>query len=153
MRKPSFREAWHKSQFALIPVQTIYEPYYKNGKSQRWGIYRKDNQPFTVAAIYEVARIQGEIIRSMSMLTINATNHPLISWFHCPKDEKRSIVVIPHHLHMDWLKCHYTQVMRFLKPISHEFTAHAMPRPPKNPTKSSIRQDDLFWYAIVKTVI
>ena len=55
MEKPSFRDAWHKSQFALIPVQTIYEPYYQNGKSQRWGIHRKDGQPFTVAAIYEVA--------------------------------------------------------------------------------------------------
>lgn len=55
MEKPSYRDAWYKSQFALIPVQTIYEPYYDNGKSQRWGIHRKDGQPFTVAAIYEVA--------------------------------------------------------------------------------------------------
>ena len=55
MEKPSYRDAWYKSQFALIPVQTIYERYYDNGKSQRWGIHRKDGQPFTVAAIYEVA--------------------------------------------------------------------------------------------------
>lgn len=52
-----------------------------------------------MAAIYEVARIQGEIIRSMSMLTINATYYPLMSQFHCPKDEKRSIVVISHHIY------------------------------------------------------
>ena len=34
--KPSHRGAWHKSQFALIPVKTIYDPHYQNGKSQRW---------------------------------------------------------------------------------------------------------------------
>ena len=95
MEKLSYRDAWYKSQFALIPVQTIYEPYYENGKSQRWGIHRKEGQPLTVAAIYEAAHIQSEIIRSMSMLTINADYHPLMSKFHRPGDEKRSIVVIP----------------------------------------------------------
>lgn len=128
MEKPSYRDAWHKSQFALIPVQTIFEPYYENGKSQRYGIHRKDGQPFTVAAIYEVARIQGEIIRSMSMLTINATNHPLMSQFHRSEDEKCSIVVIPETQRMDWLKCHYSEAMIFLSPMSDEFTAQSMPR-------------------------
>ncbi len=135
MEKPSYRDAWYKSQFALIPVQTIYEPYYENGKSQRWGIYRKDSQPFTVAAIYEVARIQGEIIRSMSMLTINADNHPLMSHFHRPEDEKRTIVVIPESQRMNWLKCHHSQAMNFLNPMSDDFTAKAMPR--HNPTSQN----------------
>lgn len=63
MEKPSYRDAWYKSQFTLIPVQTVYEPYYENRKSQRWGIYHRDGHPFRaffricVAAIYEVARI------------------------------------------------------------------------------------------------
>ena len=27
MEKPSFKHAWYNNQFALIPVQTIYEPF------------------------------------------------------------------------------------------------------------------------------
>lgn len=34
-KKPSFRHAWAKSQFALIPVEKIYEPRYVNGKAER----------------------------------------------------------------------------------------------------------------------
>ncbi|VWX29891.1 hypothetical protein ENHY17A_130009 [Moraxellaceae bacterium 17A] len=41
--------------------------------------------------------------------------------------------------------------MSFLNPMSDEFTAQAMPRHPKNPTKSGIKQDDLFSYAIFNT--
>lgn len=51
--KPSFRYAWKNSQFALIPVDTIYEPKYIDGKAHWYGIYRKDGMPFTVAALYE----------------------------------------------------------------------------------------------------
>lgn len=48
--KPSFRHAWKNSQFALTPVDTIYEPKYINGKAHWYGIYCKDGIPFTVAA-------------------------------------------------------------------------------------------------------
>lgn len=132
--KPSFENAWHHSQFALIPVQTIFEPKYPYaneqgyGKSQRWGIYREDGQPFTVAAIYEVARIQGEIIRSMSMLTINADQHPLMSQFHRPDDEKRSIVVIEPEYQMDWLTATPENAFKLLQPMGEGFRAREMPR-------------------------
>lgn len=114
MQKPSFKNAWLNSQFALIPVQTIYEPFYHQGKSQRYGIYRSDKQPFTVAAIYEIAKIGDGYIRSISMLTINADTHPFMSQFHAPNDEKRSIVVIPPEQRMDWLSCHFSQASAFL---------------------------------------
>lgn len=39
---PSYRHAWAKNQFALIPVEKIYEPKYVDGKAERWGIYRED---------------------------------------------------------------------------------------------------------------
>lgn len=123
--KLSFENAWFHSQFALIPVQTIFEPKYPNaneqhdGKSERWGIYREDGQPFTVAAIYEVARIQGEIIRSMSMLTINADHHPLMPQFHKPDDEKRSIVVIEPEYRMDWLTATPEKAFGLIRPMGY----------------------------------
>lgn len=117
--KPSFRNAWAKSQFALIPVQTIFEPRYTDdGKAERWGIYRKDHQPFTVAAIYENTLINGNQVRSMSMLTINADNHPFMKQFHKPEDEKRSVIIIPPDLRESWLNCNHQDAKEFFFDMS-----------------------------------
>ncbi|MDH2484584.1 SOS response-associated peptidase [Acinetobacter baumannii] len=132
-KKPSFRHAWAKSQFALIPVEKIYEPRYVNGKAERWGIYREDGLPFTVAAIYDSTVIDGQQVRSMSMLTINADNHPFMSQFHKPEDEKRSIIVIPEEYREDWLNCKKEDADHFFfeMPIG-EFTAEYFPKPRKS---------------------
>ena len=127
--KPSFRNAWYRSQFALIPVETIYEPRYVEGKAQRWGIYRQDSLPYTVAAIYENAIIDGQHIRSMSLLTINAEQHPIMKHFHKPGDEKRSIIVIPEQDREEWLHCHFEDAPKFFLNLNpQEFTSSYMPR-------------------------
>lgn len=77
--KPSFRNAWKKNQFCLIPAQTIFEPKYIDNKPHWYGIYRKDHMPFTIAAIYEYAVVNGKEVRSMSMLTINSDHHPFMN--------------------------------------------------------------------------
>ena len=73
--KPSFRHAWKNNQFTLVPVDTFFEPKYIDDKPHWFGISREDGHPFTVAAIYEDALIEGEKIRSFSMLTINSDQH------------------------------------------------------------------------------
>ena len=111
--KPSFRNAWKKNQFCLIPADVIFEPKYIDGKPEWWGIYRKDEMPFTIAGIYEYAVINGQEIRSMSMLTINSDQHPFMNQFHSPEDEKRSIIVIPKQLRKDWLQCNHEDAPEF----------------------------------------
>lgn len=107
----------------MIPVQTIFEPKYPNaignkpGKTKRWGIYREDGESFTVAAIYEIAKIGDEVIRSMSMLTINADHHPFMSQFHKPTDEKRLIVVIEPEHRQDWLTATHQSAFELLLPM------------------------------------
>jgi Uncharacterized conserved protein len=56
--KASFRHAWKNNQFALVPVDTFYEPKYIDGKSYWYAISREDGDPFTVAAIYDDAIIE-----------------------------------------------------------------------------------------------
>ena len=104
MDKPSFKHAWYNNQFALIPVQTIYEP-------------------FTVAALYEIVKIGEQIIRSMTMLTINADDHPFVSQFHKPEDEKRSIVVIKPQQRMDWLNMTHESAYKLLLPMGGDYLA------------------------------
>ncbi|OTU33948.1 SOS response-associated peptidase [Acinetobacter pittii] len=111
--KPSFRNAWKKNQFCLIPADVIFEPKYINNKPEWWGIYRKDEMPFTIAGIYEYAEVNGEEIRSMSMLTINSDHHSFMNQFHAHTDEKRSIIVIPPELREDWLHCKHEEAKDF----------------------------------------
>lgn len=103
--KPSFRSAWKRRQFCLIPVQGIYEPNYESGKPVRWRIHRVDDAAFALAGIFESCPAKdGEgTLRSFSMLTVNAGEHPLMKRFHAPGDEKRSVVVVPTDACEDWL--------------------------------------------------
>ena len=93
------------------------------------GIHREDNEPFTVAALYEIVEIGEQIIRSMTMLTINKDDHPFISQFHKPEDEKRSIVVIePEHLN-DWLNMTDESTYKLLLPMGAGYVAEHCPKP------------------------
>ncbi|MCO8091576.1 SOS response-associated peptidase [Acinetobacter pseudolwoffii] len=121
--KPSFRHAWKNNQFALVPVDTFYEPKYIDGKPHWFGISREDGNPFTAAAIYDDVLIEGEKIRSFSMLTINSDQHLLMKQFHHPDDEKRSIIVIPEESRHDWLCCDHEQAHEFFFEMRDEFRA------------------------------
>lgn len=121
--KPSFRHAWHKNQFALIPVDAIFEPKYIDGKPQSYEIAREDGLPFTMAAIYENAVINDQPIRSMSLLTMNADQHPFMKQFHAPNHEKRSIIVIPEENRTDWLNCTSSEATQFFVAMQDEYVA------------------------------
>lgn len=119
--KPSFRHAWKYSKFCLVPVQEFYEPKYINGKPHWYTIKRKDEQPFTVAGIYDDAVIDGNKVRSFSMLTINSDHHPFMKQFHAPKDEKRSIIVIPEQYRKDWLTADHEHAHEYFFQMPDEF--------------------------------
>ena len=127
--KASFRHAWKNNQFALVPVDTFYEPKYIDGKSYWYSVSREDGDPFTVAAIYDDAIIEGEKVRSFSMLTINANQHSFMKQFHNPNDEKRSIIVIPEESRQDWLHCDHEEANEFFFEMRDEFIAK--PRDPR----------------------
>jgi len=127
--KASFRHAWKNNQFALVPVDTFYEPKYIDGKSYWYSVSREDGDPFTVAAIYDDAIIEGEKVRSFSMLTINTNQHPFMKQFHNPNDEKRSIIVIPEESRQDRLHCDHEEANEFFFEMRDEFIAK--PRDPR----------------------
>ena len=105
------------------------------------GIHRDDEQPFTVAALYEIVEIGEQIVRSMTMLTINADDHPFMSQFHKPKDEKRSIVVIEPQQRMDWLNMTHESAYKLLLPMGGELPSRTLSKA-KKPLKTA--QIDVF---------
>lgn len=117
--KDSFRSSWKQRNFGLVLTDKFYEPMYdKLGK--QWvpaAIYRHDREPTAIASIWEriVDRETGEVIFSFSMLTINADQHPLMSRFHKPDDEKRSVVVIENADFGRWLNATHEQAHDLLQ--------------------------------------
>lgn len=130
---PSFRRAWAERRFCVVPASAFYEPNYESGKPVRWAIKRADGQPFGIAAIWDLWRTPaGDWLRSFSMVTINAAEHPLMRRFHAPQDEKRSIVLIPPDRYQAWLHADTDdEACSHLVPFnSDEFTVEAAPVPP-----------------------
>lgn len=134
MEKPSFSEAFSKCQFGVIPVSEFYESKYINGKPQRWAVRRKDGQAFYIAALYEITRLKSsEIVRSATMLSMDAHHHEMMKDFHEPRTDKRSIVVIPQHRLEEWLALKQPNILSFIEgfPVE-EFECFYCPKPRHN---------------------
>ena len=114
--KPSYRKAWSERRFGLVIMESFYEPSWETGKAVRWRIKRADAQPVAVASIWErfIDKETGEIIFSFSMLTVNATGHPVMKHFHKPEDEKRSVVVLNEQEYLPWLNADTNQARSML---------------------------------------
>jgi len=103
---PSYRDAWARGQFCLLPMERWFEPNYENGRHQRWSIGRADGLPLAVAGLWRAwEEPGGRRVCSFTQLTVNADAHPLLSRFHRPGDEKRALVPLdPAHWDA-WLHC------------------------------------------------
>lgn len=114
----SYRSSWKHCKFGLVLTDKFYEPLYDSlGKNcVPAGIFRVDGEPTAIASIWEriVDRETGEVIFSFSMLTVNADDHPLMSRFHKPDDEKRSVVVIENGDFGKWLNATHEQAWELL---------------------------------------
>ncbi|MBC7984843.1 MAG: SOS response-associated peptidase family protein [Candidatus Obscuribacterales bacterium] len=131
--KPSFRDAWRKAHFGIIPCEAFYEPNYESGKAVRWRISMADGEPFGIAGIWEwwPGTGDGDLL-SFSMLTINANEHPLMRRFHRPDDEKRSVVILEPAHYEDWLHTTPEDAPKFFGAFpANRMAAEVDPRPVK----------------------
>jgi putative SOS response-associated peptidase YedK len=152
--KPSYRGAWQRAQFALVPMASFYEPSYASGRAVRWQIQRQDLAAFTVAALWEVCPPSGgngltAPLHSFSMLTIHADGHPVMGAFHRPTDEKRSLVVVPPQQRHHWLSATPAQAREVLQAMpTAEFASLPAPLPaqlrPLKAARAGAALGDLF---------
>ena len=127
--KPSFKDAANHFQFGVVPVDQFYETKIVDGKAQRWAVKRKDAKPIFIAALYQIARVENQIVRSCALLTMTANDHPIMNQFHSYKDEKRSVIVIPEEKLGQWLAHKRVNLQEFVQgfPVS-EFECFYAPR-------------------------
>ncbi len=136
-QKPSFKEAWRKRQFALIPAQSFYEPCYGSGRAVRYRIRQSAGRPFLIAGLWELWQdtASSDQRYSFTMITINADAHPLMRQMHKPEDEKRTVVVVPFQQRIDWLTADYAQAREMLYQglPAEAFISEAAPRGEPSP--------------------
>jgi putative SOS response-associated peptidase YedK len=134
--KPSYRAPWRESRFALAPMLNYFEPCWETGKAVRWRIHMADGAPFAVAGLHETwtDRDSGEMVRSFSLLTVNADGHPLLGRMHRPLDEKRMLVVVPRGAYGEWLHATPAQAALMMQATPAEWLAgEAAPRGAASP--------------------
>ncbi|MBN3855178.1 SOS response-associated peptidase [Paraburkholderia sp. Ac-20340] len=145
--KRSFSGAWKRQQLCLVPCEAFYEPCYETGKAVRWRIGLRSGEPLAIAGLWrEWAEPDGPAF-SFTMLTVSAAEHALMSRFHKPGDEKRSVVIVPPAQYDDWLACRLADEARTfltLFPVSlmDAAPAPAAPRTPKQIACATDEPDD-----------
>lgn len=116
--KPSFRHAWHSRHWCVVPADAFFEPSYETGKAVRWRIEAVASEPLAIAGIWDRWKAPGgETVVSFSMLTINADGHALMSRFHAPGDEKRTVVLLAPDQIDAWLRASPEQAVSLLQPF------------------------------------
>lgn len=136
--KPSFRNAWKRNQFCIVPAENFYEPNYESGKAVRWRIEHADARPLSIAGIWEwKANGPGDLpVLSFSMLTINADEHPLMRQFHKPGEEKRMLVLLEPDQYQGWLEGALVNDPAVYQPYpADRLIAAADPLPPRGKKK------------------
>jgi putative SOS response-associated peptidase YedK len=106
--KPSFRNAFKRRVFCIIPADTVFEPSYESGKPVRHAIKEIDGYPLGIAGLWEYKAAGGEEalpLLSFSMLTVNADGHAVFQKMHKPDDEKRMVIILQPDQYDAWLTC------------------------------------------------
>jgi len=104
-QKPSYQYAWKQRHYALALADAFYEPCYESGKAERTAIKQANHEPMAIASIWDTwtEPETGELIASFSMLTIDASAHPIMRRMHKAEDEKRTVVPLKPELFKAWL--------------------------------------------------
>lgn len=115
--RPSFRVAFKQAQHCIVPVGAFYEPDWRSGRPIPTRIERADGQPMGVAGLWSAWKSpQGQVVYSFTLLTLNASEHPLMRLFHQPADEKRMPVILPEDRYDAWLQAGPAQSRSFMRP-------------------------------------
>lgn len=115
--KTSFRDAWRLARHCIIPAEAIFEPDWRTGKAVPTCIVRTDDKPMGIAGLWTGWNnpATGQVLRSFTMLTVNADEHPFMRNYHKPEDEKRMVVILQDEDYADWLEAPPEESRHFLK--------------------------------------
>lgn len=134
-QKPSFRDAWKRSQRCIVPAEKVYEYCYETGKPVRWAIEPVGAAPLGIAGLWGVhptlTHGDGSPVRSFTMLTVNADGHSIFQRMHAPGEEKRMPIFLHAADYDTWLTCSPEEAMQFFVQWSGEMRGYPAPKAPR----------------------
>lgn len=126
----------------------------------RWRIFQNGDVPLGIAGIYATWKLaDGRHLHTMSMLTVNADGHTLMSRMHRPDDEKRMVVILDRDEYLPWLTCSVPEAPKYFKQWTGALHGEpdalqravpkpklepSIPMPPSPPPPAPPAQGDLF---------
>ncbi|UKV72876.1 SOS response-associated peptidase [Burkholderia vietnamiensis] len=125
-KSPLYGPAWRGGRRCLIPARFIVEPSYPDARQEANGdwmlgpcVWQRisvvDRPTMCVAGIWRTLTNQdGAEHHVMSMITVNAGGHPLMSRMHKPADEKRSVVILRPDDWEEWLATSNIEAARLM---------------------------------------
>ncbi|RQS30251.1 DUF159 family protein [Burkholderia sp. Bp8992] len=143
---PLYGPSWRAGRRCLIPASWFYEPKYTpdDRTNERWRIGLATGEPCAIAGIWRTIQASGgQVMHAMSMITVNADEHPLLREFHRNRDartgapeEKRSVVIIRQGAYDDWLRCPTAEEARSFFTLLSEQELHAEAAPREKKTEN-----------------
>ena len=113
--KPSYRDAWRKSQRCIVPAMAVFEPDWRSGKAVQARLSLTDEQPMGIAGLWSAWKSPQGWVQSFTMLTVNADGHDLMQHLHKPDDEKRMVAILQPHEFEQWLEGSSTDAVQLIK--------------------------------------
>jgi len=114
-KSPLYGPTWRSGGRCLIPARYVIEPSYPDARQDASGtwilgpcVWQKigvvGRETMCVAGIWRMLKgPDGIVHHAMSMITVNADGHPIMSRMHKPTDEKRSVVILRPNDWEEWL--------------------------------------------------
>jgi len=117
-KKPNFRDAWKLGHHCIIPVQCVYYPIWKNGRSAIARIHQKNGHAMGVAGLWSYWNSPSGLVYSFAMLTTNGDLSPIMHSMYRSFEEKRMILTLPPHRFKEWLSLPSDQSLDFIDQCS-----------------------------------
>ncbi|KVQ67886.1 hypothetical protein WT22_06230 [Burkholderia territorii] len=114
-KSPLYGPAWKSGARCLIPARYVVEPSYPDAKLDTNGnwtlgacVWQKigvvDRETMCIAGIWRTLKdSDGKARHVMTMITVNADGHQIMSRMHKPAEEKRSVVILQPNDWEEWL--------------------------------------------------
>ena len=117
-KKPNFRDAWKLGHHCIIPVQCVYYPIWKNGRSAIARIHQENGHAMGVAGLWSCWSSPSGLVYSFAMLTTNGDLLPAMHSMYRSFEERRMISTLPPHRFKEWLSLPSDQSLDFIDQCS-----------------------------------
>lgn len=112
----AFRDAWLNGQRCIVPMVAFYEDDLRSGKVVPTRVARVDGKPMGVAGLWARWQgVEGEVIISYCLLTVNANNHALLHRYGQPGSEKSMPAILNEGAYDAWLTARPDKAKEFMR--------------------------------------